>query len=445
MNPSTISKDMSRLSAPLIAVAATTATFAKSFVPFYLIGSTPIFGVACLSGIVLISLRWREMLNGAGYITDVLILLATLYAILVANFLIKSVGQVPSTYLIGLLAFHGLFGLFGFAAAHDLKAVFAILLAQAAVFLICIIGYTLRFGDPMGQGHLGDVFGVGASLYITFHQNIGTALGIAILAALGMARGRAQIVAYAAIPAVLWFMFHIASRTAIVALVCSLALLVGASLWVRSKRAALLTMAVFGTLALSMSGVFYRYALDDTAVNPKAPDAISRTIREIQSSEPGYRLPIWERTWHRIMAEPNRLLFGHGIGAYSIDEGFGPPTWLLDKSTKHYPHNIHLEVLYEVGIVGLLIFTLITFFPLIAGLRLWTDFSTQAKAAISMYVFYLVTCDISGSFAYSYEFQFFFGIAVGVVALRRRELAESGGLLMRSSASRLPDIETSPA
>jgi len=85
------------------------------------------------------------------------------------------------------------------------------------------------------------------------------------------------------------------------------------------------------------------------------------------------------------------------------------------------------------GIVGFLIFALITFFSLIAALRLWGELLPQAKPAISIYVFYLVTDEISGSFAYSYDFQFFFGLAIGLVAFRYRELAAGDEVNLMSS------------
>jgi len=55
-------------------------------------------------------------------------------------------------------------------------------------------------------------------------------------------------------------------------------------------------------------------------------------------------------------------------------------------------------------------------------------------------VFSLITVEISGSFAYSYDFQFFYGLAAGVVALKRRELTETGAGLMPANASRALDI-----
>jgi O-antigen ligase len=422
--------EKSRVIPALMAATVTTAAFAKSFVPFYLIGSTPIFVITCLLGTLLLAISWREILKTAVHATDIVLALALLYGVVIANYLVYSSGQVAVTHLVGIVLFHCLFLVFGFAAARALVPIYVVLLAQAAVYSIFIAIYTLRFGDLMRNGFVQDVFGVGVpEMANTFHQNMGAALALAVLAAFGFGARWIRLSALAALPLVLLLMFHIAARTALVSLLGSLIFRAWARLWVRSKRFALISLSVFlvsGTLA---SGLFYSFALQDKNVDSAAPDAVSRTIREIQSHDPALRLEIWARAWRRIAAEPDRLPFGHGIGTYSIDEGFGAPTWLLDKSTKHYPHNAHLELLYETGIAGLLIFTFITLYPIVVALKFWNGLSTPQRAAVSLYVFYLLSVEISGSFAYSYDFQFFLALAIGVVGLRRRELAGSSASL----------------
>jgi hypothetical protein len=49
----------------------------------------------------------------------------------------------------------------------------------------------------------------------------------------------------------------------------------------------------------------------------------------------------------------------------------------------------------------------------------WGELSDAEKSAIAMYVFSLASVVLSGAFAYSYDFQFFLGMAIGVVALTR--------------------------
>jgi O-antigen ligase len=424
------------------------ATFAKSFVPFYVIGSTPIFVGSCFFGLILIALTSRNLIEQAAYATEVLVLLVLLYCVVIASFLINSFHRVPITHLVGILIFHGLFLLFGFAASRALKAVFAVLVTGAAIYLLVIAQFTLRFGDLMRGGSLQDIFGLDNwAVTVTFHQNIGSVLAIAALSATALGSKRVKLAAFAALPLVFLFLFHIAARTAIVALAGSLLFLAGAALWDRSRKLALAGFAAVVLGAAVASSVLYQRALLDKDVDAIAPDAISRTIREIQDPRPLFRMQIWTRAIHRIAAEPDRLLLGHGVGVYPIDEGFGAPNWLLQpaEGNKYYPHNVHLELLYETGIPGLMIFTILTLLPLFFSLKHWHRFSTPERAAIALYVFYLATIQVSGSFAYSYDFQFFFGLAAGVVALKRRELAETGTVAPQVKPSPFPEIRKTPA
>ena len=108
------------------------------------------------------------------------------------------------------------------------------------------------------------------------------------------------------------------------------------------------------------------------------------------------------------------------IGSDRILPWCGAPDWLLHltEGSKHYPHNVYLEMLYETGITGLLLFSIITVLPLVASLRRWHVFSLQKKSAVSIYVFILVSSEISGAFAYTYMLQFFLALTVGVIALK---------------------------
>jgi O-antigen ligase len=218
-------------------------------------------------------------------------------------------------------------------------------------------------------------------------------------------------------------MFHIAARGALVALVCSLIFLTAAAFWVRSKKLTLLGVTAIIVAVTIASGLFYQRALQDKEVDAVAPDAISRTIREIQDPRPGFRTQIWARAWHRISTEPDLLLFGRGIGMYPVNEDFGALDWLLHptEGSKHYPHNVHFEILYETGIVGVVLFSILTILPIVVSLRRWSAFSPADKSAIAMYVFALVSSDISGAFAYTYILQFFLALTVGIVAVKRAD------------------------
>jgi hypothetical protein len=113
------------------AVVVTAATFAKSFVPFYLI-STPIFVATCVWGLALIALASRTLAEQTTSATDILIALILLYGMVMVWWLLH---RVPITHLLGILVlgilvffghsgFSLTFLLFGFAASRALKAVF---------------------------------------------------------------------------------------------------------------------------------------------------------------------------------------------------------------------------------------------------------------------------------------------------------------------------------
>jgi hypothetical protein len=435
----TAAKRDSRLLPALTGVVVTTATFSKAFVPFYLIGSTPIFAATCAAGLVLIAMSWRALYQDALYITDILIAIGLLYGTVTASYLVNSLHRVPVTDLVGILVFHALFIIFGFAAARELRAVFAMLLAQAAIYLIVVVQYTVRFGDLMEGGVLHDIFDLKNSIFMsTFHQQIGTSFGLATLAALGFGSRKIRLLAIIALPFVFAFMFHIASRGAIVSLAGSLLFMAWANLWVRSKRLAIGSFAALLILAVVGSSAFYRFALQDADISAVESDAVSRTIKEIRSDNPEFRLPIWERTWHRIVSDPRHLWLGKGIGSFAIDEGAGPPDWLIRKTegAKHTPHNIHLDMLYESGALGILLFTIVAAFPLVVSLRYWTRFSAGETSAILMYIFWLISEEIGGSFAFTYDFQFFLALAIGVVALKRKEVAAANGGTITDSDQR---------
>ena len=403
-------------------IAVSVAVYAKTFVPFYLIGSTAIFAVSVVLGMVLIGLGWRPIFEAAGRIPKIFILTALLYAVVAVNFLVYSRTEVPATYLCGILIFHGIFLIFGFSAARALKTLLIVLSGMAVIYAALIVLHAVRFGGVMTGIYIDDIFGIGdPAIFITFHQNIGLLLCLGALSAFGLASNRTvKILTICLLPMVLLFLFHIAARTALVALVCSMVFLGFAALWAYSRKTAVLTAAA-AMVAVTVAGaVLSQRPITTVEVDQLAPDAMSRTIRELRNPDPGLRMQIWTQAVHQIVSEPGKLLFGRGIGMYPVNEGFGAPDWLLHltEGSKHYPHNVYLEMLYETGITGLLLFSIITVLSLVASLRRWHVFSSAEKSAVAIYVFILVSSEISGAFAYTYMLQFFLALTVGVIALK---------------------------
>lgn len=418
-----LSDRRSHLLTTLIAGIGTIAVFAKSFTPYYLVGSTPIFAIACLLGLVLTALNWRQVVDLARHVRPVLVLIALLYAVVIASYFVNSFPEVPITHLLGILIFHGIFLLFGFASARAPNGVFAILLMQGIAYVIIYGQYAIRFGDIARDGFSEDVFGIGLAMALAIHQQVGSQMALATIAALGLAPGRMRLFSLAFAPIALLIIHRLQARTTMVALGGSLAFLVFSAFYTRWKSAALLLASALAVSAIVASALFFQYALK-AKVEPNAPDLISRTILEIQERPAGMRIAIWSRAWDRIAANPPaKLAFGRGIGVYPIDEGVGPPDWLLKKTdgARTYPHNVHLEMLYETGIAGLLIYTVLTLLPLAAAIKYWPLLSVQEKLVASIYFFYFVSQELSGAFAVSYDFQFFLGMAIGIIALKRKE------------------------
>jgi hypothetical protein len=413
----------SHLQTTLIAGVATVAVFAKSFTPYYLVGSTPIFAAACLLGLVLTALNWRQVVDLANHVRPIFVLIVLFYVLVTANYFINSYPKVPITHLLGILIFHGIFLLFGFASAGALNVVFAILLVQGIAYVIIFGQYAIRFGDFVQDGYLKDVFGIGHDMALAIHQQVGSQMALAALAAFALASSRMRLLSLGFMALAALFIYRLQARTTMVALGGALAFLAFGAFYARSKNLALLTASAVAVSTVLTSGLFFQYALR-AEVEPNPPDLISRTIVEIQQRPPGMRLAIWSRTWDRIVSSPNKLLLGHGVGVFPIDEGVGPPDWLLRKveGSKHHPHNIHLEMLYETGILGWLAYSVLTLLPLVAAIKYWTRLSVQEKSAFSMYFLYCVSMEFSGAFAFSYDFQFFLGISIGIVALKRKEV-----------------------
>src|SRR5450755_3166658 len=111
-------RDNTQTLARWTSVAVTAAVLAKTFVPFYLIGSTAIFAASVAVGLVLVALSWRQIIDSASHVRDVLIVASLFYAVVVVSFLMYSRSAVPATHLWGILIIHGIMLIFGFSAAR---------------------------------------------------------------------------------------------------------------------------------------------------------------------------------------------------------------------------------------------------------------------------------------------------------------------------------------
>jgi hypothetical protein len=78
---------------------------------------------------------------------------------------------------------------------------------------------------------------------------------------------------------------------------------------------------------------------------------------------------------------------------------------------------VHLEPLYEAGVVGFVLFCVLTVLPIVASMRRWSVFSSAEKSEVGIYVFILVSSEISRAFAFAHA-AFLLALTVGMIALK---------------------------
>jgi O-Antigen ligase len=70
----------------------------------------------------------------------------------------------------------------------------------------------------------------------------------------------------------------------------------------------------------------------------------------------GVRIHLFEKTIDMIAEDPGSFILGKGIGSYGL--------LYLGRDERYYPHHIFLEVLVEMGVIGLLLYCLFLFMVL---------------------------------------------------------------------------------
>jgi len=119
-----------------------------------------------------------------------------------------------------------------------------------------------------------------------------------------------RILALSALPIVALFLFHIAARTALVALAGGLLFLALTRLCAFSRKGALLTAATIIVAATMSLGSLYQRAVAKIDVNATAPDASLSDDPRAPGSQSPLPFADMEEIWHHIVSEPARLPFG---------------------------------------------------------------------------------------------------------------------------------------
>ncbi|MEM7337894.1 MAG: O-antigen ligase family protein [Actinomycetota bacterium] len=212
------------------------------------------------------------------------------------------------------------------------------------LFAVWASAFVVSGGLPFGTGSAdatGRLTGAtGGSIF--FGQAAGLViLGVLVVALVGEKWTRNRVAFAAVIVGLeLWILFSIASRGPIQSLVVGsiVALFLGLRM-VRGRKVGRRTMLMFvGVVGLVTIGW----------INAPQP-AKDRILLYGSGGSADIRLQFWQVTWGLVDGSP----FGHGWGSWSrlYLTGEVPPLYT-------YPHNLFLELWYEVGLVGLLAFVM---------------------------------------------------------------------------------------
>jgi hypothetical protein len=90
-----MNEDKRRLSGVTAAIV-TTAAFSKTFLPFYLVGSSAIFAATSIVGAALLATGWRPIYQMSIKVADIIVALGAFYVFVILNFLILSRPVVPA-------------------------------------------------------------------------------------------------------------------------------------------------------------------------------------------------------------------------------------------------------------------------------------------------------------------------------------------------------------
>ena len=102
------------------------------------------------------------------------------------------------------------------------------------------------------------------------------------------------------------------------------------------------------------------------------------------------RFQAWRSSIAHLSEHPGHLFTGFGLGAF--------PKLAMDRDIRGYPHNIFIEVLYESGLIGLLLISI--FFIAIATYPLKQilsgNYSKELAAFYLAFIFFLTGAQLSG-------------------------------------------------
>lgn len=151
---------------------------------------------------------------------------------------------------------------------------------------------------------------------------------------------------------------------------------------VRASSAALLVFFIFA------GGVIAYYVLRQADIDKytaKASELEQLAVNGESSGSAGKRLGFYRTTLEAI---PDHLLFGRGIGSWA--------TFYYGSDQRNYPHNVFLEITFEEGLLGLVVFLTLLFIAARAAARMVAASNYHFLAVGLLILFCVVASQFSG-------------------------------------------------
>ncbi len=332
-----------------------------------------------------------------------------------ANFLVLQRDYFDPRYLAGHLIMTLPFFVIGVLAASQPAYVRNVLLAGGLAF-VAILGWCFVTDTPLHDDvGFADILHIRSSFgdesYRSHYQLIGYGIAFGALMVISSLVVANRVVAsYAVLACVFAISLWVGARGPLTALLVSYAVILAARYGIAKTVRQIVPLALAAAVLLFVIDISNTAFVQKLTLDLNAGSNAGFTSPEIERQS---RVNLYTAALHGWLASPMTLLFGNGFGSFSVGYGSQYPSWVFSPIDDYiYPHNFVLEVLYDLGIVGLIPLLL----ALLSQLRRLTSPSLTALelCMLSLLVFTIASALVSGTVATNHILYFALGLAGSV-------------------------------
>jgi len=139
----------------------------------------------------------------------------------------------------------------------------------------------------------------------------------------------------------------------------------------------------------------------------------ARSVTQVSSS--AQRLIFFQRIFEYFQDYPLSLIWGNGIGNFA--------KLFEEYQVAYYPHNIFLEILYEQGLIGIVIFSVSVFYILWGAIQVISkkgDKQYFVKIFLA-FMYFLINAQVSGDLSDNRYIWFFAGALIGLITAYKEQ------------------------